>query len=218
MKRLFCAFSVGLGCFLPMVPAAAHSEVFSERGDAGSLVGTAQTIEGGSTSISGRTEGADHEDLFRFFWHGGVFQAATDGRFGSSANFDTMLFLFDGSGSFIAANDDSIERQSFLSANLLSGTYLLGISGFRNSALNSGGEPFLCCATGTLTSWQNNGENVGAYVIGLNSEIESVPEPGTGALFGLSLAFLGFFRRGGVAAQRRAPRAYQRFQPPWLRC
>jgi len=171
---------------------------FSEVGDAGSL--SAQYAGTDITSITGSTGAGDSEDLFRFTWGGGQFEAATNGLFGSSRDFDTMLFLFDNAGTFITSNDDTSGPSdgavgnsfgSYISANLGAGDYLLGISGWSNDALNGSGQEFRTQnATGTLTSWQGGG-GTGSYTIGINS----VPEPAPLALLALGLTAFGLARR-----------------------
>ena len=105
---------------------------FTEIGDAGSL--SPQYAGTDITSITGSTGSGDLQDLFSFTWGGGQFEAATNGLFGSSRDFDTMLFLFDNAGNFITSNDDtSGPNGSFgsqISANLGAGDYQLGITGY----------------------------------------------------------------------------------------
>jgi len=193
MKKLAFALIASLA----IVSQAALATAYTEAGDAGSLPSTAQNAGSGVTSISGSTStNTDTEDLFKFSWDGGLFEAATNGLFGSSRSFDTMLFLFDGSGNFITANDDTSgpngSLDSYISASLSAGDYLLGISGFSNDALNGSGSAFRFGASGVLTSWEGGGA-VGSYTIGIN---RTVPEPAPLALLALGLGAIAVGRRG----------------------
>jgi hypothetical protein len=196
MKKLAFALIASLTLASQAALATPYTEQ-PDHSDAGSLPGTAQTIGSGVTSISGSTgTDGDTEDLFRFTWDGGLFQAATNGDLGSTITFDTMLFLFDGSGNFITANDDAPYPGSFISATLTAGDYLLGISGWSNDALNGSGSAFRFGATGTLTSWEGGG-STGRYTIGLNAATGgTVPEPAPLALLALGLGAIAIGRRG----------------------
>ena len=194
---------------------------FTETTDAGSLpTSIPGPVDAGTnvTSITGSTGGTipgtndtDYQDLFSFYWDGGLFEAATNGLFGSSRDFDTMLFLFNNDGTFITGNDDSFSPLdtydpgtgpdyygSYISEDLAAGDYLLGISGFSDfpeGEADSGAfwVPFSEVpgpGTGVLTSWEGNGAT-GNYVIGINQ----IPEPAPLALLALGLTALGLARR-----------------------
>jgi len=187
-KWLFLGLSAWLG--------TANATPVNELGDAGSLTGSAQTIGAGVSTITGSTGPNDTEDLYGFTWGGGLFEAATNGLFGSSRDFDTMLFLFDSAGTFIAANNDTFDGINFnlgslISETLVAGDYFLGISGFSNDAENSLNSEFRFGATGVLDHWEGSG-STGNYTIGI---AQNVPEPTSIALFGLGLAGLGLSRR-----------------------
>lgn len=103
---------------------AANATVYFETGDAGSTLDTAQTVTGGTTSIAGRLGTGDSEDLYRFAWDGGFFQASTNARF------DPTLTVFNLAGARLAFNDDFFGLQSLVSTTLSPGEYLLRIGAF----------------------------------------------------------------------------------------
>lgn len=127
----------------------AQAATFTEIGDAGETLGTAQVISSGQQpleSISGALSG--DADLFQIFVTGGrTFSATTVG----GASFDTQLFLFDSAGVGVYGNDNSSVSpdQSTLPTGgfspAASGIYSLGISGFNYdpvSALGAQGAIF----------------------------------------------------------------------------
>lgn len=129
-------------------PAQVQAFTFTETGDAGESLSTAQIVTPGPSpleSIAGTLSGFnDPADLFQIFLTGGQpFSATTVG----GASFDTRLFLFAADGSGVYFNDDSSSTtlQSTLPANSLltptrSGIYYLGISGFDYNPVNASGE------------------------------------------------------------------------------
>lgn len=131
-----------------LYPVHAQAASFSEVGDAGESLSTAQVVTAGLsplTSIAGSLAGFDDPaDLFQIFLTGGQsFSATTVG----GANFDTRLFLFAANGAGVYFNDDAVSGtlQSTLPANssftpTQSGTYYLGVSGFDYNPVNAAGD------------------------------------------------------------------------------
>lgn len=131
-----------------VAPLSAQAFTFTEIGDAGERLNTAQVVTNGSSpleAISGTLSGFDDAaDLFQIFLTGGQsFSATTVGR----TNFDTRLFLFNANGAGIYFNDDASSGtlQSTLPVNSLftptqSGVYYLGVSLFDYNPVNAAGE------------------------------------------------------------------------------
>jgi hypothetical protein len=134
-----------------------------------------------------------------------IFDAAVFGR-GQTPLVDSQLFLFDGTGKALKANDDiSTNRLSRISGiTLNAGTYFLGISGFDYDPRNANGDYLFnntftgigdpVVANPILASWNlrsalggvNNSGAGGGYQIRINTQ--AVPSP---ALLP-GLAALGF--------------------------
>ncbi len=174
LNRLFAT----LASVAALSVCQAEAGVYTEVGDAGITVATAQGVGSNTTQINGALHYNDGADVYKFNWNGGVFSADTYG-----SPFDTMLHLFDMSGNVIAFNDDYPWCcNSYISTGLASGQYLLGITYFPNNYW------------GNLGGYSNNGYDA-SYVIHTSAISSSVPEPTGLALLGLGLVGLGMSRK-----------------------
>ncbi|MEH2386126.1 MAG: DVUA0089 family protein [Nostoc sp.] len=142
----------------------AQAATYTELDDAGKTLKTAQNLPRGINVIKGTISSKKDADLFSFFWDSGRFKATTvDG-----ASFDTLLELFDSSGTVIALKDDSKgTAQSTINQFLDTGEYFLGISSFPNFDLDQFGINY-----GTIP-----GLSSGDYSITLNKKTASIPKP-----------------------------------------
>ena len=126
-------------------PMARAMNVWSETGDAGDLLATANDTTGPANASLDRITGAyrsDTADVYRIYIKGGgTFSATTVG----GANWDTVLTLFDQNGRGVYQNDDTVVgvQQSKLPANdprtpLLPGIFYLAISRFDADPTSTG--------------------------------------------------------------------------------
>lgn len=182
----------------------AQAATFTEMGDAGETLSTAEVIRGSQPldSISGALPGnADQgtfpgsADLFKLsLTGGGTFSATTVG----GASFDTQLFLFNSKGIGIYGNDNASltleNNQSTLPKGdfspTKSGLYYLAISGFNYDPVSDQGEIFpnpglpfsqVFGPTGPgggspLSGFAGPGFSGGSYTIALTGA-KAVPEP-----------------------------------------
>ncbi len=154
--------TVGAAVIALGTAATAQAATYTEVGDAGKTLKTAQNLPRGINVIKGTISSKKDADLFSFFWDSGRFKATTvDG-----ASFDTLLELFDSSGTVIALKDDSKgTAQSTINQFLDTGEYFLGISSFPNFDLFG-------INYGTIIGFSS-----GDYSITLNKKTASIPKP-----------------------------------------
>jgi hypothetical protein len=160
---------------------APSSLAATENGDAGDLPATAQDLGTAPdlNAISGTLESGSDRDMYRICLSGGgSFSATTVG--GSAV--DTKLFLFDGTGHGVYANDDSqATRQSTLPAGdpltpQAAGAYYLAVAPFDQDPTAATGKIFPDTANLTgpnpvggglepISGWSGRAGGLGPYTI-----------------------------------------------------
>ncbi len=213
---------VGSGLF-----AITHdTTVASETSNAGQSLSTSQdlTNQNGQlvTGIRGILLNDNDVDIYQISLPGNqTFSATTANR---STNVDTRLFLFDANGGGVYFNDDENDqtRQSTLPARhpltpQKAGNYYLAITSYENEPLNKDGTIFglgsftdILGATGNggsqpLSSWSNNGTDIGTYVVSINdsSTTPAVISGGTGGSINVRAESLSISNGAQINAESR---------------
>jgi len=105
LRIKLCCVAAVFYCF----GAVAEAQTWEENGDAGSLIDSAQETrgDGALVAIDGLISGPNDVDVYRIYLTGGeTFLASTHSNYSGSAEFDTMLSLFDEFGFGVYSNDD----------------------------------------------------------------------------------------------------------------
>lgn len=156
--------SIVVGLTAVLLAGTAQAATYTETGDAGQTLTTAQVASTGSssaalTAIFGSLATAGDADLFKIYIASPSTFSATTNNIGTSTDLDTELFLFSFTGTAIAANDDDASGLVLNStlpsgdthyAGLVAGYYYLGISNSGNEPVNLNNQ--LLFATGPGTS------------------------------------------------------------------
>ena len=177
------------------VAAPTQASIYTEVDDAGITPLTAQYIPVDTTTIFGSLSDNDGADVYAFMWGGGIFSANTEG-----STFDTMLSIFDTSGSMLAFNDDAGDSTSSLLLELVAGSYFMGITYYPNNYM---GDMKYYLNLGFDASYQITMNSVLPQQLMEMAEITNVPEPATRALLGIGFAGILLIRQKRVAAAVR---------------
>jgi hypothetical protein len=224
-KKLLLPLSVAVLAATLSAPSATAA-LWTEVGDAGQTIGTAQGTglpEGQSLSmIFGSLSFPNDVDIYRIsLTSPSTFSATTVNL--ATAALDTKLYIFNFNGTPVYANDDDppgSSLQSTLPAGHASGPTLLGVyylaiatSGTEavnavNQSLFSPDSPSNVIRTpantGSLAGWDTTAgdPSIGAYQIDLTAAFTSVPETSTWFAAALSLGAILFGTRRRLAAIR----------------
>ena len=206
LLRPFCAL---LGT-LALATATLDAQTYTELGDAGQTLGTAQNtgVVGGQTlnTVFGTIGTAGDADLFRITLNAPTTFSATT-TFGGTTTLDTALFLFNNLGQAIYTNDDvsgsslqsTLPGGTSFTMSLAAGTYYIAISLSGNEPINLNGQLlFAAYINGSSSSVRGAAAGVnpstmsgfngatsfaetGAYRIDFTGTSTAVPEPSTTA-------------------------------------
>jgi Bacterial pre-peptidase C-terminal domain len=200
---------------------SAKAFTYAESGDSGQLISTAQVVNLSNatstptdpllTSITGSTT-SNNADLFGIFLTAGQLFTATTVPTSGVTPYDSQLFLFNGQGFGLVANDNVSGATTLSSINFTpttTGTYYLAISGFNYDPRDTSGN-FIFADTrtgqispgagaGALASWATRTGVTSAafsYNIALTGATPA-PEPAMGG------GFLAFMALGVSSAFRQ---------------
>jgi hypothetical protein len=208
---------------LALIPSPMHGAIWSEGGDAGDLIGSAQTVTGSFelNGISGSLSGQIDRDIYQI-------RITDPNNFGfnvtfTSGNTDTILALFNSIGVGVVYNDnitttDFRSRLDYTSGFLDSpGDYYLAIMGGGQTFISDTGniwnetEPFDVQKdpdggglADPLIGYAGAGQLpiVGNYTITVSGGVTPVPEP---AFYGVAFAVMGLAVAGirSISARKR---------------
>jgi hypothetical protein len=174
----------------------AWNETLDGGGDAGDMPATSQAISGSGplAGIRGTIAGNEADMYAIYICDHTVFSATT---VNSSTSLDTQMFLFDGTGHGVTADDDSAgTSQSTLTSQFVTtnGLYYLAISEYDKDPRDISGnelwidtpydverQPDALGAANPIASWDANGAGGGGYLILLTGVCRGAPPPPCGS-------------------------------------
>ncbi len=201
--------------------AATALPTFTETGDAGQTLATAEVVPAADTLIDGTiaTGNPSDADLYKIsLTSSSTYTFSTVNAYTDAGGVDTELSLFSSTGTAIFENDDAsgTTTDSKITATLAAGTYYIGVSSSGNEAVNSNNQVLFvglsqsgdttaqrgpASGVNPTTEFNFNSNNydtttTGQYQIGITA---AVPEPSTWAAF-----VLGGIAAGFTILRRRA--------------
>ena len=196
---------------LALATASLDAQTYTELGDAGQTIGTAQntgvTAGQNLTTIFGTIGSPTDADVFRITINTPTMFSATT-TFGGFTTLDTALFLFNSLGQAIYTNDDAtgssfqstLPSGTSFTMSLAPGTYFIAISLSGNEPVNLNGQLLFAPYIGgnpssvrgpasginpsTLAGFNGNTSfaEMGTYRIDFTATSTAIPEPTTTAL------------------------------------
>ncbi len=160
--------------FYALVVSSSHAAIYTEAGDAGQTLGTAQSVAANTTQINGTLGVAGDVDLYKL-----VFAAnATVTFYAPASNIDSNLILFDAAGHGLWGDDDGgggLDSQIVF--NVTPGTYYLAFGDNNIAARDSSNNAFCSNDDGDCTddpisvldNFYSAGTDTGPYTITLSS-------------------------------------------------
>lgn len=179
MNKMSWRSALALLCLV--ASSGAFAATYTEIGDAGQTLATAQAVAPNTTQINGTLGSAGEIDLYRL-----DFSTSATVTFHASSADDPNLILFDAAGHGLWGDDDSGGGlNSQIVWNVTPGTYYLAYGNNNIDAVDVSNNVFCgnasgnCSAntTSVLDHWNSNGSATGSYTITLSAPTAAAAAP-----------------------------------------